>query len=423
MKWFTFNDKVENTAVEKKRSAADYISNRQTFRMQEDLYKLRVALDQADNNTLYDREELHRIYREILKDPHLISQWGTRKLKTIEKEFNVVDKEGVKNDELTDLLEAGWFMDLMDAILDSKAWGFTFIEFGPYDKENKILLPYRTKDNRIQEAINVIDRDYVKPEFGYIGQDSSSSSGVPIFGGEFDKTTLFVGKHHSYGFLEAAAKYVLFKNNCGENWSEWAEVFGMDLRIGKTDAEGDAKKKFLDTLKNIGASGYGVVDKEDVVEYHGTARTDAYKVYEALMDTVDKNVSKLIFGQDVVSNNTGQVVGKVGENVSNLYGDSDAKYVARIINKEVFPKLEAMGFPSFKGFKFKWENSEKLTKIESADIDLKISQMGYKPKKQYLEEKYNTQLDEKEEPEPIKPTKAVLQVAAALKELYADSME
>lgn len=414
---------VINQAIEKRRSTADFISGKQEFRMREDLMRLRIALDSADNNTQFNREDLYRIYRECFKDPHLRSQWCTRKLKTMEKEFGVVDKAGTKNEELSELLDSEWFMDLIDEILESKAWGFSFIEFGPISEDKTKLMPYRIKNGRICPAINSIDRQYVKPEFGFIGLEPSSTSGIPIFGGQFDKSTLFVGKYHDYGWMESAVKYVLFKNNCAENWSEWAEIFGMDLRIGKTDAEGEAKKKFLKSLKDMGASGYGVIDKEDELEFFGTARTDAYRVYEAFMDTTDKNISKLIFGQDVVSNNTGQVVGKTGENISNLYGDSDAKFVARIINKEVLPKLEAMGFPSFKGFKFRWDNTEKLTLKDNAEIDLKISQMGYAPVKKYLEDKYNIKLEDK--PAEPKPTadKKVLQVANALKELYADAVE
>lgn len=428
MKWFS-QFSVTNADAGKKKSASDVISERQKFRMREDLKTLRDAVDQADNMTLHNREDLHRIYREVYKDPHIKSQWCTRKLKTIEKEFAVVSETDntVVNDELTSILESQWFMDLMDEILESKMWGFRLIEFGPVDKEGKRLMPYRSKNNRLFNAVNAVDPDYVKPEWGYIGAEPSSQLGVPFIGGPFDNQLLFVGKHHDYGLMESAVKYILFKNNCIENWSEWAEVFGMDMRVGKTDAEGENKKKFLNMLRDIGSSGYGVIDKEDTVEHFGTARTDAYKVYEALMDTVDKNVSKLIFGQDVVTNNTGRVIGEVGENVSNLYGDSDAKFVARVINKEVFPKLEALGLASFKGFKFKWDTTEKISLKDQAEIDYKISQTGWRPAKAYLEEKYACKLEEMPEPKVTGPTGAAkgktAKVNNALRELYADSVE
>jgi len=423
--------KPKNVAVQKLRSAADYIAQRQKFRMQEDLLKLRIAIESAENLVLFDREQLHRIYREVYKDPHFQSQWGTRKLKTIEKEFSIVNQSGEPNDELTDICQSQWFADLIDEILESKVWGFRLIEFGIVDKANKKLLPYRAANGRVYPPVNPIDPDYVKPEWGFVGKDPSDTQGMPFEGGPMDDQLLFVGKRHDFGLLLPATKYILFKNNCIENWSEWAEIFGMDVRIGKTDAEGDAKNKFFKTLEKIGASGYGVIDKEDEIMFAGTSRTDAYKVYEALMDTVDKNVSKLVFGQDVISNNTGHVIGKVGENVSNLYGDSDAKFVSRIINDEVLPRLTKFGLANFNGFKFKWDNTEKLTLKDNADVDYKISQMGWRPTQQYLEDKYGVMLEEA--PQPVAPAgkgqnqnpnpnpKALRN--QALKELYAGSME
>src|SRR5690349_6911183 len=119
MKWPSFKTEVivKNEEPVKRRTAADFISDKQVFRMGEDLFKLRVALDDADNKTLHNREQLHRIYKTVTKDPHLLSQWCTRKLKTMEKEFSVVSENDEQNDELSELLNAQWFMDLIDEIL------------------------------------------------------------------------------------------------------------------------------------------------------------------------------------------------------------------------------------------------------------------------------------------------------------------
>jgi len=408
----------QTNSTVRKSTPANYITQKQKYRMREDMLRLKWALDDCENIVTYNREQLHRIYREIYRDPQLRSQWTTRKLKTIEKEFRILDKNDNPVDDAKAILETQWFMDLMDEILESKLWGFRLIEFGPV--VNGKLTSYRDVNNRVHDPINVIEPDNVKPEFGVIVKDPAFVDGIPFEGGPWDKNLLFVGRRHDMGIMVSAVKYVLFKNNCAENWSEWAEVFGMDIRYGKTYAEGDARQAFLDTLKKLGSSGYGVIDKEDEIIFGGTSRTDAYKVYESLMDTTDKNLAKLIFGQDVVSNNTGRVVGEVGENVANLYGDSDAKFVSRIINYYVLPKLTALGLYNFENLKFKWDTSEKLTLDEQSQIDLRIAQMGYKPAKPYLEEKYNIKLEDAPDPVKIDPNKPVkVKVNSALRELYA----
>lgn len=415
-----------NELVKKQKSVIEAISERQIFRMQEDLQRLKVALDEAENLATFNREDLHRIYREVIKDPHLQSQWGTRKLKTLSKKFELKNEAGEPDEAATQLLETEWFLDLMDEILEAKLWGFRLIELGPFVNNKPVA--YRTSSGRIYDPVNVINPDHVKPEFGVIVQDPGIITGLAFDDPSF-KNLIFAGRRHNLGIMLSAVKYILFKNNCVENWSEWSEVFGMDIRVGKTEAEGEAKKKFLQSLKTMGSSGYGVIDKEDEIEYFGTTRTDAYKVYDELMNAVDKNVSKLVFGQDVVSNNTGHVIGKVGENVSNLYGEADARRLQLFINDTVLPKLIGMGLSGIEGRRFEWNTTEQLTLEQHSNIDLKISQMGYKPAKKFLEDKYNVQLEELPEPAPAgaKPAPGKgpvkLKVAAALKELYADAVE
>lgn len=406
----------ENKITTDKKRAASYPSERQKFRMHEDLLKLKYAIEDAENIYQYTRENLHRIFREIMKDPHLRSQWQTRKMKTIEKEFSVCNEGDVEDDALTALLTTQWFLDLTNHILDSKLWGFSLIEFGPV-QDNKFV-HYKAENNKIYPGVNLIDRDYVKPEFGVITKETVGITGLSFYDPKYEDQLLFVGEPHDHGLLLSAVKYILFKDNCIANWSEWAEIFGMDVRIGKTMAEGTDRQKFLDTLKNLGSSGYGVIDKEDELEFFGTARNDAFKVYQELNNYVDVQISKLIFGQDVVTNNTGRVVGSVGENISNLYGDADAKFLERIINDQVFPRLTALGIGNFEGKYFKWDTSEKVTLLDNATIDEKIAKMGFQIEPKYIEEKYGTKLD------PTEPIKAIPEKTATtaylLKQLYGE---
>jgi phage gp29-like protein len=211
-------------------------------------------------------------------------------------------------------------------------------------------------------------------------------------------------------------KYILFKDNCLGNWSEWAEVFGMDIRVGKTSAEGDARNKFLNAIKMMGSAGYGVIDSEDELNFLGTPRTDAYQVYDKLIQYIDTQISKRIFGQDVVTNNTGRIVGTVGENVSNLYGTSDAKFVARVINDHCLEKFTNLKIGAFKGMRFEWDVSEKLSLVDNAAVDLQISQMGFNIDPEYIEEKYGTVLAD----EPVKqePNMNPAEVQKKIKQLY-----
>jgi phage gp29-like protein len=405
---------LEQRPPERRESPIKYILEQQKLRTRQDLLKLRLAVDSAENIVSYDREMLHDIYRECEKDPNLESNWESRKMKVKEKPFKVCDPGMDKeNKKLTKVLEAPWFFDWVDSALDCKKWDFSLIEFGPlYHGE---FIPYSV-NGKYYDAITVIDRDNVKPELGIITNTPGQSTGLSFSDPKYASHLMFVGSLRSRkGFLWKAAKYILFKDNCLGNWSEWAEVFGMDKRVGYTDVDGDDRKKFLQALRDIGSNSYGVFGANDKVEYIGTQRTDAYKVYHEFVKYIDEQMAKLVFGQDVVSNNTGKVVGSVGENIANMYGDNDARFIEYLVNKRLFPMMENLGF-SWKGHYFKWDTTEKVSLKDRAEIDAKISKdMGKKHSDEYINNTYGTNVITVEPAESADPA----QVNQALRNMYA----
>lgn len=393
---------VMDKPQERKNSPIKYILEQQKLRTRQDLFKLRLAIDTAENVQNHNRELLHDIYREIDKDPNLTSNWESRKMKVKEKPFKV-KKGDEENKELTALLESPWFYNWIDACLDAKKWDFSLIEFGPL--VNGEFQAYKVGD-KYYNPVTVIDRDNVKPEFGIITNRPGDSTGLAFDDQSISKYLMFVGDRSlGTGIFWRAAKFILFKDNCLGNWSEWAEVFGMDKRIGFTNAEGADRQNFLRALRDIGSNSYGVFGERDKVEYLGTQRTDAFKVYHELVKYIDEQVSKLVFGQDVVSNNTGRVVGSVGENVANMYGDNDAKFIKSLVNTKLFPLMAELGDNRFTGHVFDWDTTEKLTLKDRAEVDAKIAKdMGKEHSDEYINNTYGTEVTKKEETEmdPVK---------------------
>lgn len=372
-----------------------YILEQQKLRTKQDLLKLRLAIDSAENVKNPNRELLHNIYRDIEKDLELSSNWESRKMKVKEKPFKIVSKSGDEAPELTEVLEQPWFFDWIDACLDAKMWDFSLIEFGPLELSSGRFLPYKVGD-KFYDPITVIDRDNVKPELGIITNTPGMIRGKSFDDPEFVDYLMFVGSHSKKmnGILWKAAKYVLFKDNALGNWSEWAEVFGMDKRIGYTNASGEDRKNFIKAIQNIGTNAYGVFSERDKIEYLGTQRTDAFGVYHELIKYIDGKVAKIVFGQDVVTNNTGRVVGEVGENIANMYGDNDARTIKNLVNYRLFPFMANLGFKKFDGYRFQWDTTEKLSLKDRSEVDLRISQMGKSHSDEYINNTYGTQVTE-----------------------------
>lgn len=387
-------------SVERKQSPIEYVLTTQKFRVRQDLASLRVAIESANNITNFNRFLLHNVYRELVTDPMVHSQWESRKMKTKEKKFSFVGKDGTENEEVTAFFNKNWFTDWIDKALDSKLWGFSLLEFGPFYNNtfNSYAVQSGTHD-RIYDPITVIDRDYVKPEFGVITQNYGNNVGIGFSDPQYKDYIMFIGQTHDFGLLYKLARIVLYKQNALGNWSEWIEVFGMDKRVGYTRSQDADRRMFMKALRDLGSNSYGVFNETDKVEYIGTTRTDAYKVYQEFLKDANAEISKVIFGQDVISNNTGHVIGKTGENVSNMYGDTDARDVAEWVNDKLIPFVENLGF-NCQGTKLQWDTSEKLSQTELADRDLKITQMGFKLDVDYVQNTYNVVAEEAEEPAP-----------------------
>lgn len=408
----TAQDPLPTNVKKKTKAVSETPEERQKYRQHEDVRTLENSILVADTIGTWNREDLNRILRRVEEDEHLSSQWETRQLKTLKRKFAIYRKgESDPDDEATAILLKPWFEEFIRAALSKRSWGFALVEFGIWDGEQ--FVGYRSPKGRIREAVEVIDRDYVKPELGIVVHHPGDNTGLDFYNPRYAGQLLFIGTRQ-HGFLKTLAKKVLFKENDLENWSEWAEVFGMDIRVGKSDAEDDDLTAFQDVLKKLGASGWGVIDKEDVIEFAGTRRIDAYQVYKELAEYIDRAISKKVYGQDVVTNNTGQVVGYVGENVANLYGDADAKFVTTVINQQLFRTLEVVTGKSFADLEFRFideQSVEELTK--RSEVDKNISEMGFQHDPDYINETYGTNVEAQQ-------TGDIEEVRNQLKKLYID---
>jgi hypothetical protein len=382
-------------------SPIQYILDQQKFRTRQDMLTLRIAVDTAENPINYDRELYHRVCREVIRDPQLSANWENRKLKVKQRTFKVVTASGDEDKDRTNVLQTQWFKLYLDAVLDSHLWGFTLMEFGPLLNGKFQSYTVKTQYGRkMFQPVTVLDRDNVKPELGIITSIPGQNTGISWDDPKYSKYLLFVGDYRSRGILDKAAKYVLFKDNALGNWSEWAEVFGMDIRVGKTNTQGTQREAFLRAIRDMGTSSYGVFNLEDEIEFAGTSRTDAFRVYESLLRYIDEQLANLVFGQNVVMNNTGKVVGTVGENVSNMYGDADAAFVKDQINTQLFPLMEQLGY-SWEGFQFDWDTTERLGLLDRSAVDKNIADMGMQHSADYINNTYGTEVEVKPEPDPV----------------------
>ena len=115
-------------------------------------------------------------------------------------------------------------------------------------------------------------------------------------------------------------------------------------------------------------------------------------MYAEFLFYSDEAIAKLIFGQDVITNNTGRVVGKIGENVSNMYGDTDTKFVQWLVNTELMPFIEEKSEIDFKDAQFEYDTTEYVRLYERSKIDKVFIDGGWAPSEDYIRKTYGMEV-------------------------------
>ena len=401
-----------NRVDEKKsrKSAVNNIEKRQVFRTSKDIRDFEIAVEELESPT-YDREEIHEIYRQVtLEDLEVSGTWEKREMKILKKDFFIArEGEDEADKDMTRLFKKTWFNDFLKAALQQRPWGYVCIELLNWNREMMRFDPWRGKDGKMYDAVTVLDHDYVKPETGHVVADSSLIEGVDIF--SLPNQLIFCGSK-KHGFLYDVAKPTLFKQNTVANWSEFIEVFGIDALVAFSEAEGEQRKKLFDALNKLGSTKTAVMDIDDKIEAVGASNADVYQVFDKMLAYLDQAIAKKIFGQDVISNNTGQVVGNVGENVANDYVEADSKYLTYTVNDKLFPLMTRAGYLDLSGYEFRYDNTMSLREMkERSEVDLSISKMGFKHDPDQLNERYNVNVESQQ-------TATIPEIEAKLKKLY-----
>ena len=154
----TITDIVNKTVVKKKdNNAESHLHEIQKYRQAEDIKTLEDAILEAENIETPQRYNLNRIFERIEQDPHFVSQWTTRKMKTIQREFGLYRGDSEEKDKATELFQSDWFHKFTNLALDSMTRGYIVLTFG--DWVDDAFAWSRGKDLTMYEPVRKINYD------------------------------------------------------------------------------------------------------------------------------------------------------------------------------------------------------------------------------------------------------------------------
>ncbi|NPV35089.1 MAG: DUF935 family protein [Bacteroidales bacterium] len=328
------------------------------------------------------RRALYAIYDDILLDGHLSGAIEhNRKNATLQKAFKVVDKNGKKNNDLTEYLEAPWFKKLISIALDSKFYGHSLIELGPptlIDGKPGFLYA------------KLIPREHVSPELGVFirNPDDDWNKGLPYNTPEYYPWLIDVNDD-SLGLLLKCCPPAISKRYIYAFWDEFAEIFGMPIRIGTTSSRDKTEQnKIASMLEKMGAASWGLFPEGTSIELKETSRGDAFEVYDRRIVRADFEISKAILGQTMtMDNGSSYSQANVHLEILNRICERDADFIRDLVNNELFPRLKIHGWP-IDGHRLDWDEKIVYTPEQQTERDRLVLQYYVVDPKYFIDQGY-----------------------------------
>lgn len=310
----------------------------------------RSALKSADIGRV---TSLYDLYEDILIDTVLADAIDKRIRAVGNTTLTFVDKDGVEVKEVTTLMDSLDWEDIITQIMLARFWGRSAIELGFGDRAITCA-PIPSKHINLHNKTILINQ--------------SDESGIPY---ENDPFLLVLGKERDYGLLLKAAPYIIYKRGGFGDWAQWIELFGMPQRVGKYNIHDPESKRVLEqALEAAGSASYLLAPEGTQIE-HVETNTGSGSSYNDFRKACNEEVLIAILGQTMTTvqgDRGARSLGEVHLEVEEGKHKSDLRYVQRVLNQYLIPRLAARGYP-VEGGRFVYpEASEHLNVSEIVQL-------------------------------------------------------
>ena len=131
------------------------------------------------------------------------------------------------------------------------------------------------------------------------------------------------------------------------NFISFAHTYGMPIIHGKTsDDDPTSKQTLANNIANAASQRVLVTGTEDDIEIKTVTTSNSERIYGAICEMADKDISNLILGSESMAGATQSYVGSTQAH-QDIYRDRIMvyrKFVENIMNEEIIPRLVSIGF-------------------------------------------------------------------------------
>lgn len=368
--WITNKSKGVSKQPSQRDVVFNYVREQQKQRSTQDIRNWKQAMAAAESVAFPNRQQLYTMYRNIEVDAHLTSVVQTRMIKVLSKSFRIVNANGTEQKEKTALFKSAWFEDFLRYAWEARMYGYSLIQLTGIENGNVA-------------GVKLVPRENVKPKEKLVVASPGMSDGIDFTENDW---VVGIGADADLGVYAKVAPLVLYKQNTLAAQAQFVDLYGIPYRLGKTNMADEKRANGLyQMLADMTSSGYGVMDKDDEMEFMDSSGSKG-EAFAIFLDYLDKQISKLVLGGTMISDNgSSRSQSEVHERTTDDYSEYDAKFLQYAINDHLLPKLTALGI-NLDGciFEFYAEEDKELL----FDMTTKLLQAGLQVDTKWIEDKF-----------------------------------
>ena len=349
----------------------------------------RESIIQAENQWYPYRTMMQELYLDTVLNAQVISCIERRKDLTLLRDFKMINEDGSENDADFEMINQMWFKKFISYSLDAIFYGYTMVNLGSI------------VDNKFPN-LQITRRDYVNTNWNMILDYPTTPNGTDITENKYKNWNILVKTNQpngvndcGYGLLYPVGVLEIYLRNILGFNATFVELFTSPFRVAKTDTmEEDEVDRLEQLLSEFGSNAWGVISKDDEIEFLQTNNQgNSYEAFANFEKRLEDKISKIILGHaDALDSVPGKLGGGSGEE-NPVYlairdkRNVDGEFIENVVNNELIPRLNALGFNFTSKFKFV-NDDEKIEEIEFlTDRVSKLKQTGIQVTSEYFTEK------------------------------------
>lgn len=288
----------------------------------------RRALQSADFGRF---NQLFDLYEDLLIDGVLADAHGKRIEAVTNAELIFQDAKGENVDEIASLMETLDWEVMLREIAEPISWGRSGMEF----------------DFSSGFGVSPIPKKHISLETQSILLSETDEKGVSYIGND---NLLVLGRRADWGLFLKTAPFVIWKRGGFGDWAQWLEIFGMPQRVGKYNTYDPQSRILLEeALDKAGSAPWCVIpDGSSVETVSNTGSGSSGVSYNDFRKSCNEEILITMLGQTLTTiqgDKGARSLGEVHKEVEEGKNKADMRYVEKVLNTHVKPRLEKRGYP------------------------------------------------------------------------------